>query len=499
MTPYNADVIVIGSGAGGATFAYACAKAGKSVLLFERGRQYAATEETLNERAMLLEKKPYDDRQVRVNGRPEQLLTGGVVGGSTALYGAALIRPSRQDFHPGRFYGERIPRAIWDWPVEYNALEPYYDEAETLFGVAGSTDEEFGPLEKPRRGFAHAPTPLHPINERLTARNRAKGLSPFRLPLAIDFRRCLRCHVCPGYICPNGARHSSAQLVERSVAAGHRLQLMSQTEVDRFSTEGGRITGVETTDRMTGHKAIYRGKRYALAAGALRSPAILLRSGIDGTHVGRHFMFHLSPIAAGVFWRETGAERAFVKQVGFADYYLGAPRFPHKLGLIQSLPVPGPLMLAKSTSAKVPVRMLDSLRRRMLPLAGIVEDLPDPANRVTLGSDGAVELRHAFSPYDRARGSKLGKLMSRILKSAGAAFCLSRPSLSREHVAHQCGTLRFGTAPTHAVLDPECRLFGHPELFVVDGSFFPTSLGVGPALTIIANALRVAGLVTKEV
>ena len=77
-------------------------------------------------------------------------------------------------------------------------------------------------------------------------------------------------------------------------------------------------------------------------------------------------------------------------------------------------------------------------------------------------------------------------------------MCLSRSFPSDEHVAHQCGTLRFGTDPAHAVLDPDCRLFRHPNVFVVDGSFLPTSLGVGPALTIMANALRVATVVTRE-
>jgi choline dehydrogenase-like flavoprotein len=89
--------------------------------------------------------------------------------------------------------------------------------------------------------------------------------------------------------------------------------------------------------------------------------------------------------------------------------------------------------------------------------------------------------------------------MKRILRRAGARLCLARQFPSDEHVAHQCGTLRFGSDPAHAVLDRDCRMFGQPNLFVVDGSFLPTSLGVGPALTIIANALRVADVLTREV
>jgi choline dehydrogenase-like flavoprotein len=210
-------------------------------------------------------------------------------------------------------------------------------------------------------------------------------------------------------------------------------------------------------------------------------------------------MFHLSPLVAGVFGRPTGAEAAFVKQVGFADYYFGTRGHAHKLGVIQSLPVPGPLMLARAGLRSLPAAFVQFLRRRLLPLVGIVEDLPDPANRVSLGPDGGPRLRHAFGPYDLQRGRLLGRLMARILKRAGALVCVAKSFASDEHLAHQCGTLRFGVSPADAVLDPDCRLFGQPNVFVVDGSFFPTSLGVGPALTIIANALRVARVVLREV
>jgi choline dehydrogenase-like flavoprotein len=497
--PHDADVLVIGSGAGGATLAYACAAAGRRVLLVERGNKYLVPDQVHDERAMLIDKKPYDDRVVRLNGQARRLYTGGVFGGSTALYGAALLRPSPEDFHPGKYYGARLARAIWDWPITYDALEPYYTEAEKLYGVAGARDDDFGPLARPRHGYPRPPIPVKPINQQLMAANRARGLRPFRLPLAIDFDRCFQCDACPGYICPNGARRSSAQLVEQARAEDGPLEVLLNVEAERFHRDGtGRVAGVWVCERLTGRRTLYRAQRYALAAGAIGSPALLLRSGLNGPHVGRHYMFHLSPIVAGVFPRATGADATFVKQVGFADYYFGARGFAHKLGLIQSLPVPGPLLLAKTAPKWLTHGILQFLRKRMLPLAGIVEDLPNPANRVTLGEDGRVELRHAFAPYDIERGRRLRRLMSQILKRAGAWLCLNKSFASDEHVAHQCGTLRFGQRPADAVTDPDCRLFSHPNVFVVDGSIFPTSLGVGPALTIMANALRVARLVTRE-
>jgi choline dehydrogenase-like flavoprotein len=496
---HDCDVIVVGSGAGGATFAHACARAGKSVLLIERGRKYIVDGIAHDERAMLIDKKPYDDREVAVNGSRKRLYMGGVVGGGTALYGAALLRPSRDDFHPGRSYGDRIPREIWDWPISYDDLAPYYTQAEQLYGVAGCADESLAPLEQSRDGFPAQHLPLHPINHRLIVANRARGLRPFRLPLAIDPVRCLRCADCAGYICPTGARSSSAHLIERAAAAGLPLRVLTHVEVERLQLNGkNEIDGVRLLDQATGERTVVRGRRYVLAAGSIGSPLLLLRSGVDHGLIGRHYMVHLSPIVVGVFPRSTGSDETFVKQVGFADYYFGARGFAHKMGIVQSLPVPGPLMTAKM-APMLPRSIQGFLRRRMLPMAGIVEDLPDPANRVTCGADGQPRLRHRFGVYDLERGAQLRRLMSLILRRTGAALCISRQFASDEHVAHQCGTLRFGEDPAHSVIDPDCRMYGHPNVFVVDGSFFPTSLGVGPALTIMANALRVARRVAAEV
>ncbi len=495
--PIDYDVIVVGSGAGGASLAYACTRAGKRVLLVERGREQVIDEPVHNERATLIEKKPYDDRAIEVNGACKRLYMGGLLGGGTALFGGALLRPSRDDFHPGKYYGNRIPRAIWNWPISYDDLAPFYAEAEQLFGVAGAADEKLAPLEQPERGYPRAPLPLHPINRNLIAANRAGGLSPFQLPLAIDPARCLRCEACAGYLCPTGARSSSAQLVERarSNPGAPGLTLVTYTEVERLLT--GPVIGACLVDRATGERRLVRAVRIVLAAGAIGSPLLLLRSGMAGPLVGRNYMMHLSPVVIGIFSYQTKADTSFVKQVGFADYYFGCPGYRAKIGLVQSLPVPGPLLLQKMAPL-LPRRARTFLRSHMLPLAGIVEDLPNYDNQISWGCDGQPALRHRFGAFDIARGRRLARLMASILKRAGAVVCVTKRFASDEHVAHQCGTLRFGKSPEHAVLDSDCRMFDHPNVFVVDGSFMPTSLGVGPALTIIANALRVAKVVSRE-
>lgn len=494
---YDFDVIVVGSGAGGGAVARRCAQEGRRVLLLERGRPADPLDR--DERSTMIDKRPYDDRTIELNGAPARLYVGGAAGGGTSVYGAALLRPSRDDFHPGRSYGERLPRELWDWPVDYDELEPYYDEAERLFRVAGAQDDDLKPLETPRRGYHGAILPLAPVNRRLMEANRAAGLRPFRLPLAIDADRCLRCSQCAGFVCPTGARRSSAQLVDEAVRDGLPVVVRSHVEVERIERADGRtIDGLLVRDRSGGRTIRYRARRYVLAAGAVGSAALLLRSGFSHPQLGRNYMFHLSPIAAGLFARPTDADSTFVKQVGFADFYFGAPNCPHKLGLVQSLPAPGPLMLAKSLPSRTPARLLPFLRRRLLPLVGVVEDLPSEANRVALQGDRIV-LRHRFDDYDRERGRVLGGLMKRLLRRAGAVLCPTRDFPSPEHVAHQCGTLRFGRSPRQAVVDRDGRLFEQPDLFVADGSLLPTSLGVGPSLTIVALALRTGSILSREI
>jgi len=493
------DAIVIGSGAGGAGFAHVCASAGKSVLVIERGKRAEQGAARLDEQATLVAKDPYDDRSVLVNELPLRLYMGGVLGGGTAVFGAAMLRPSSEDFHPGRRYGERLERSVWDWPVVYEHLEPFYDEAEHLFKLSGSIDDDFAPLHAPGRHVVNRVIEMAPINERLMATSRSAGLHPFRLPLAIDAAHCQRCDSCAGYLCPYGARRSATQVIEEA-ASKHNLKVMTNSEVIRLHPNPcGRIDGVSVRERATGAIHHVTASCYALAAGAIGSPAILLKSGIDGPHVGRHYMMHYSPIAVGVFPRPTGASETFIKQVGFADFYFGTSDCPHKMGIVQSLPAPGPLMLRKSGLKRLPSCVLRFLRKRLLPLAGIVEDLPSSHNRVFIRDDGSIGVQHDFSAYDRERGAALGRAMCRILRRAGALMCSSRSFPSREHVAHQCGTLRFGRDPAQAVVDADCRWFGRPNLFVVDGSVLPTSLGVGPSLTIVANALRVARVALAEI
>jgi len=500
MRQTDCDVLVIGSGAGGGTLAARCAERGLSVIVAERGRgallPTGRPADSADELRTLVHKEPYDDREVLLGDRASRLYTGGISGGGTMLYGAALMRPREADFQPGRFYGGRIPESIEEWPIEFGEFLPWLLEAERLYGVADApiADGVTSALSRP------AGLPLAPISERLMRAAFDLGLHPQRLPLAIDADRCLRCSHCAGFECPAGARRSSEDLLRRGELSGHPLRRLMHCEAIRIERLG--VNGIDAVcfrDRQSGEIFRLRARRYVLAAGALGSAALLLRSGFAHPLIGRNYMMHCSPLVVGVFTGCTGADTTFIKQVGVDDCYLGTRDLPEKMGLIQSLPAPGVALLRKYGLRYAPAWLLRRLRARLLPLVGIIEDLPDPSNRVLIEGDEKIRLEHHYSDFDLLRARSLAGEMAKLLKHTGAAVRVTGKLASSEHAAHQCGTLRFGTDVRHAVLDSGCRMFDCPELFVADGSFMPTSLGVGPSLTIIANALRVADIVTGEV
>lgn len=493
------DVIVIGSGAGGGMLAWSLARRGRKVLMIERGKRFSDRESSQDERRMLIDMEPFDDRRFDVNGRDARLYIGGILGGGTSLFGAALLRPSREDFNPGRWYGDRIPKEIHRWPIGYDALEPYYTAAEDILGVSGVNDVIPPHIESPTAGYFHSVPELEPINQRLKAGIERSGYTPFHLPLGIDFNRCARCPTCPGYLCPNNARASGPARLFSDPAVLASLEIRTETEaIELISGRNGRAEGIRIRDRRTGSEETARARVCVLAAGAIGSPVILMRSGYNDIsgQLGRNYAYHCGALAAGIFPGPTGGSERFIKQLGFTDLYFGTEEFRHKLGYVQTLPVPGPLSVIENAPFPLPLATARFLNKRMLIISGAVEDLPLPENRVELGRDGRIRLRHRFHAYDIERsGWYLGRL-KRVMRNAGALLCLGGTGDKDDvHTAHQVGTARFGTDPTSSVLDPDCRLHGMGNVYVVDGSFMPTSLGVGPALTIMANGLRVADII----
>ena len=503
------DAVLIGSGFGGSMVALQLARAGQRVLLLERGRWVGRDDSAWDTRAILVDRKYRSATPVAVPGGgrayPDEL-----VGGNSVVYGAASLRLREADFTMGSLLskpGRREP-AFVDWPIRYADLEPFYGEAERLLGVAGVAGQD--PGEPPRGGDYPYPAPPYSAPARsLADAATARGLHPFPIPLAINFgghggrARCIQCLTCDLFPCKIGAKNDLAVTV---LPDARRLGVVvrPRTIAERLLVEGGRVTGVACVDADTQARFTVRADTYVVSAGAIASPALLLRSGLgalkhNGRLIGRHLMRHCSGVVIGMTGRRTNPEQRFHKQVAITDFYFGpAGTRPQAggdwWGMIQALQVP-PAEYVRS-QAPFPIGLIGAatLGRQLFALC-IAHDEPNPDNRVTLhprlrdpyGLEVA-QVFHRYSARDRRARRALYREASRVLRQAGAWLRLPKPIPTFSHAVGSC---RMGVDPDQAVLDPWCQVFGVPNLSVVDGSFMPTSGAVNPSLTIAANALRV--------
>ncbi|MGH7547498.1 MAG: GMC family oxidoreductase [Gemmatimonadales bacterium] len=512
MTP-EWDAVVIGSGFGGSMVALRLAEAGARVLVLERGRWVDRDATAWDTDAILLSRKyksgtPFFDHQHR---RPVPLYPDEAVGGKSVFYGAASFRLRVGDFVLGSSLHGADPPFV-DWPIGYGDLAPFYDEAETLLGVAGIAGLD--PNEPPRNGdFPQRPPPYGSPARRIAEAAAGLGLHPFPMPLAINFGadpdrpRCIQCLTCDLFPCRICAKNDLAVAVlPKAVARGAAVR--PSTIAERLLRQGNEIRGVEYLDRATGARGVVNADVYVVSCGAVASAALLLRSGLqhvgpNGPLIGRHLMRHCSGIVIGIYRFKTNPEGRFHKQVAITDFYFGHPdrRAPEgPWGMIQGLQVPPPEFIA--AYGRFPGNFLGALTvARHIYLMCIAHDRPSPANRVEADAsrtdgDGLPVTRvfHRYTLKDlRARRALYGEA-ARIIRQSGALIRVRKPV---DTYSHAVGTCRFGDDPHTAVLDPWCRFFGLRNLFVVDGSFMPTAGGVNPSLTIAANALRVARCVVE--
>ena len=237
----------------------------------------------------------------------------------------------------------------------------------------------------------------------------------------------------------------------------------------------------------------------SFSCGAVNSAALLLRSknkahpdGLANSSglVGRNYMAHLATML-GAFMPPRH-DTVFQKTVAINDYYLRGPDTDYPLGQIQSQGRSN-AVIAKAAgppaARRVPTWAYNAWFARGVEWLAMSEDLPSPDNRVTLTTDGRIQLR--WKALNAEAHDELVALTRRVLRKAGAWYVLPI-SLGVVNTTHQCGTAVFGRDPTTSVLDTWCRSHDVDNLFIVDASFFPSSAAVNPGLTIAAQAMRTA-------
>jgi choline dehydrogenase-like flavoprotein len=510
------DVVIIGTGAGGGTLAHALAGSGKRLLLIERGDFLPREMDNWDPDPVFVQGKYISkDTWYDADGKPFQPQVHYNVGGATKLYGAALYRLRPQDFGELRHIDGVSPA----WPLDYDDFEPWYTQAEWLYHVHGNAGED------PTEGHHSQPYPWPAVSHEPRIQQLADDLTkggyhPFHAPCGIlldEANRtkstCIRCSWCDGYPCLVHAKADAETIAVRPLLDRPNVTLLTGAEVIRLETDdtGRSVTGVVVA--RDGAAEVYSGDVVVVAAGAANSAKLLLNSANDrhpaglangSDQVGRNYMFHncKAVVALGKEPNDT----VFQKTIGVNDFYFGARDFDWPAGNIQ--------MVGKSNAEAMkgeepkltklaPHFSLAEVAQHAVDFWLTTEDLPRPDNRVTVDDAGNVHL--AYTATNDREADRLYEELKHILNRTGLAqhhvlgknFYMHM-DISVAGVAHQAGTCRFGADPATSVLDVNCKAHEVDNLYVVDTSFFPSIGAVNPALTAMANALRVGAHLTER-
>jgi choline dehydrogenase-like flavoprotein len=518
------DVVVVGTGMGGATAGYALARRGRRVLFLEKGRflhrDPGAVRGELTDQGVLPEDRLRRGRwPLPIQGTTERgdveffAPLGCGSGGSTILYAATLERFFPADFRPRQHFPEvsdsTLPEA---WPIAYEDLAPFYREAEQLYRVCGTPDPLFPDDDAPLR----PPPPIGGRDRAVHDLFERNGLHPYRVHMGCEFLE--DCTGCGGLLCMRRCKSDAASICLLPALDHFGAQILPQCEVIRLEADRRSVTRVRA--RWRGREISVGGRCVVLAAGALMSPVLLLQSASDvwprglanGTDlVGRNLMVHSGDMIAV---RPERSEESVgpTKSLSLNDFYFCDGR---KLGNLQSvgIPVSGGVVLThlRSVVDKSASRWLKASRpflrfaatfgahyfRNAVVFGSIVEDLPYHHNRIVVDRAASNGMRFEYRYPDELR-ERNALFRRRLADVLGGRRVVSLTRDSNLNFGHPCGTVRFGDDPAASVLDRDNRAHDVPNLFVVDASFFPSSGGTNPSLTIAANALRVALAIDRQ-
>jgi choline dehydrogenase-like flavoprotein len=503
------DVIVIGTGAGGGTLARHLAPSGKRLLLIERGGWLPREPQNVSAEEVFVKGRYVSaDTWRHEGGEAFHPQVHYCVGGSTKMYGAALYRLRAEDFGELRHHDGISP----DWPIGYDELEPYYTLAEQRYQVHGARGED------PTEPRASAPYPFPAVShepriQKLSDDLAALGHHPFHAPCGVmldetnrPFSACMRCENCDGFPCIVHAKSDAEVLGVRPALEHPSVELWTDAEARRLTTNaaGTEVTGVVVA--RDGGEETVSGDLVVSACGAANSARLLLMSANErhpnglangSDQVGRNYMFHNSQAVLALSREENPT--IFQKTLGLNDFYFSGPDFEFPMGNIQMVgKSQAPMFRGEKPgeTALAPSWTLEKVARHAVDFWLSTEDLPRPENRITVDREGTITIAY------RQTNEVPKKRLYEQLQSMLSRLDMEHHHLLPHHAylkneipvagcAHQAGTCRFGSDPSTSVLDVNCKAHELDNLYVVDTGFFPSIGAVNPALTAMANALRV--------
>ncbi len=498
------DIIIIGTGAGGGTLVHSLKDSGKNILVLERG-SFLPREKQNWDTVEVFQKERYHTTEVWKTEGDKDLHpgTGYWVGGNTKVYGAALFRLREKDFEKTQHAGGISP----EWIVKYNDFEPYYTEAEKLYDVHGKAGID--PTEPTRSSdFPYAHVSNEPAIQELEEDLIKAGHKPFPIPMGIKLNEqdpknsiCIRCNTCDGFPCLVHAKADAEVNAVRPSLNNANVTLLTEAKVTRLITNatGTAILSVEVEHE--GGLKQFSANIFVSSAGAVNSAILLLKSATDkhpnglanaSGQLGRNFMKHNNAAMMGITLKKNPS--IFQKTLAINDYYFGDADFQFPMGCVQLLGKSNKDMMTGDAPFFTPGIVLEEMAEHAIDWWLTGEDLPAAENRVQY-LNGHIHLDYTENNtqgFDRLldKWKEVMKTINDDHHFIPHALYL-RKKIPIQGVAHQCGTLRFGKDPSTSVLDAFCKTHAIANLYVVDGSFFPSSGAVNPSLTIMANALRV--------
>ncbi len=506
------DLIIIGTGAGGGTLAHSLASTGKRILVLERGGYVPREKDNWISKAVVLDGKyKAHDTWRDKDGKEFHPSTNYNVGGNTKFFGAALFRMRPEDFKV-IVHGGGISPA---WPLSYEDMAPYYLRAENLYHVHGNRGED--PTEGAESSpFPHPAISHEPRIQQLHNDLEALGHRPFHTPLGVMLNEaemhrsaCIRCNTCDGFPCLVNAKSDAQTCALTPALESPNVTLMTNAYVQNLETDttGRTVTGVQV--QISGETISLTADIVVVSCGAVNSAALLLRSANDkhphglansSDQVGRHYMCHNN--SAILALSLTANPTIFQKTISLNDFYHKSDDWDYPLGHISMVGKTDADALKSEAPKFAPHLALDEMAKHSIDFWLTSEDLPLPENRVQVDADGKIRL--SYTPNNLEAHERLTAKLKQLMAQTGIDDHTMRNDLYLGKqipiagVAHQNGTVRFGDDPATSVLDVNCKAHDLDNLYVVDGSFFPSSSAVNPGLTIMANALRVGEHLTAR-